>query len=97
MKKLSDISGQLDTMKRIIYMEDDGAPTEASLFERHTKWTITSSVEVERPGRQNPIDADLPVSADIAVIMYTSGSTGLPKVGSCISFMLLILLLLDIL
>lgn len=79
LKKLLDISGQLDTVRHVIYMEDDGVTTEASLIERHTKWTITSFVEVERLGRQNHTDADLPVSADIAVIMYTSGSTGLPK------------------
>ncbi|KAK1324014.1 hypothetical protein QJS10_CPA02g00499 [Acorus calamus] len=35
--------------------------------------------DVQRLGMESPIDADLPVSADIAVIMYTSGSTGLPK------------------
>lgn len=95
LKKLLDISGQLDTVRHVIYMEDDGVPTEASLIERHTKWTITSFVEVERLGRQNHTDADLPVSADIAVIMYTSGSTGLPKVGSSVYCILLILFFLD--
>ncbi|XP_077248832.1 long chain acyl-CoA synthetase 9 isoform X2 [Tasmannia lanceolata] len=79
LKKLLDISGQLDTVKRVIYMDDDGISTEASSLGRSTSWEITSFLDVERLGRENPVDADLPVSADIAVIMYTSGSTGLPK------------------
>ncbi|KAL6007653.1 Long chain acyl-CoA synthetase 9, chloroplastic [Asimina triloba] len=78
LKKLLDISGQLDTVKRIICIED-GVPTDASLVERNSTWTITSFVEVQRLGLENPKDADFPISADIAVIMYTSGSTGLPK------------------
>ncbi|XP_058087214.1 long chain acyl-CoA synthetase 9, chloroplastic [Magnolia sinica] len=79
LKKLLEISGQLDTVKRVIHMEDEGIPTDASLVGRNTSWTIASFVEVEKMGQENPTDADLPVSADIAVIMYTSGSTGLPK------------------
>ncbi|XAR55568.1 Long-chain-fatty-acid--CoA ligase [Bertholletia excelsa] len=73
LKKLLDISGQFDTVKRIVCMEDE-IP-----FERSTSWMIMSFSDVERLGRENPIDADLPLSADVAVIMYTSGSTGLPK------------------
>ncbi|XP_074263667.1 long chain acyl-CoA synthetase 9, chloroplastic [Silene latifolia] len=76
MKKLADISGQLDTVKRIICMDDEFF-SNVSLSERG--WTITSFADVEKLGRENPSDPDLPLSADIAVIMYTSGSTGLPK------------------
>ncbi|OMO59501.1 AMP-dependent synthetase/ligase [Corchorus capsularis] len=73
LKKLVNISGQLDTVKRVICMDDE-IPTSAS-----GRWTITSFADVERAGRENTIAADLPLSADVAVIMYTSGSTGLPK------------------
>lgn len=79
LKKLIDISGQLDMVKRVIYINEEGIVNEISLIEKNTSWTITSFVDVEKLGRENPVDSDLPVSADIAVIMYTSGSTGLPK------------------
>ncbi|KAF7114255.1 hypothetical protein RHSIM_RhsimUnG0092800 [Rhododendron simsii] len=78
LKKLLDISGQLDTVKRIVCMDDEMS-SNGSLIERGSSWTITSFSEVERLGQENPTEADLPLSADIAVIMYTSGSTGLPK------------------
>ncbi|XVE60331.1 hypothetical protein DITRI_Ditri05aG0120400 [Diplodiscus trichospermus] len=73
LKKLVNIGGQLDTVKHVICMDDE-IPTSAS-----GRWTITSFADVERVGHENPVDADLPHSADVAVIMYTSGSTGLPK------------------
>lgn len=76
MKKLVDISGQLDTVKRIICMDDEFSSS-VSLVEG--SWTVKSFAAVEKLGREYTADADLPLAADIAVIMYTSGSTGLPK------------------
>lgn len=73
LKKLVNISGQLDSVRRVICMDDE-IPTSAS-----GRWTITSFADVQRVGRESPVNADLPIKADVAVIMYTSGSTGLPK------------------
>ncbi|KAB2076579.1 hypothetical protein ERO13_A06G044700v2 [Gossypium hirsutum] len=73
LKKLVNISGQLDTVTRVICMDDE-FPSSAN-----GRWTISSFADVKSVGRASPVDADLPLSADVAVIMYTSGSTGLPK------------------
>lgn len=81
LKKLIDISGQLDTVKRVICMDVD-IPSNALSVQRSGHWKIITFADVLSHGQENPIDADFPASADIAVIMYTSGSTGLPKVRS---------------
>ncbi|CAH8356213.1 unnamed protein product [Eruca vesicaria subsp. sativa] len=73
LKKLMDISQQLETVKRVICMDDE-FPSEAS-----STWTTTSLGDVQKLGRETPVDPNFPLSADVAVIMYTSGSTGLPK------------------
>ncbi|KAL1100727.1 hypothetical protein V6Z11_D05G249600 [Gossypium hirsutum] len=73
LKKLVNISGQLDKIKHVICMDDE-IPTAVS-----GRWAVTSFADVQRTGYENPVDADLPIAADVAVIMYTSGSTGLPK------------------
>ncbi|KAH9756993.1 Long chain acyl-CoA synthetase 9 [Citrus sinensis] len=78
LKKLVDLSGQLDTVKHVICM-DANIPSAVSSVEQSGRWKITSFADVQILGRENPVDADYPVSADVAVIMYTSGSTGLPK------------------
>lgn len=80
LKKLVDISGQLVSVKRVIWIDDAGVSNGVSSEDSNTNWKIASFSEVKTLGRENPTEADLPASSDIAVIMYTSGSTGLPKV-----------------
>ncbi|CAH9112968.1 unnamed protein product [Cuscuta europaea] len=78
LKKLIDIGGQLDTVKRIIVMENDISLNESTVT-GNSSWVISSFFEVEKLGRENPVEPELPLASDVAVIMYTSGSTGLPK------------------
>lgn len=65
-------------MKHVICIDND-LPYDASSALHG--WKLTSFFDVERLGRENPVAANLPLSADVRVIMYTSGSTCLPKVS----------------
>jgi long-chain acyl-CoA synthetase len=84
LKKLIDISGQLDTVKRVVYINEEGISADVSVAQNNTTWIMESFEEVERLGNEAPVDANMPLSSDVAVIMYTSGSTGLPKV--CLTY-----------
>lgn len=72
-----DLSDKLGTVKRVIYMEDDDTVTSEPSMEGKV---IARFSHVEKLGKQSPAQPDMPRPSDIAVIMYTSGSTGMPKV-----------------
>lgn len=74
---MASVSSSLKTIKNVIYFEDDETATDSTNID---SWRVSSFSEVEKLGRNSPIQARLPVKEDIVVIMYTSGSTGLPKV-----------------
>lgn len=76
LKKVASVSSSLKTIKNVIYFEDDETATDSTNID---SWRVSSFSEVEKLGRNSPIQARLPIKEDIAVIMYTSGSTGLPK------------------
>ncbi|XP_058757631.1 long chain acyl-CoA synthetase 9, chloroplastic-like isoform X2 [Vicia villosa] len=85
LKSLVHILGQLDFVKHLICIDND-LPYDASSAQHG--WKLTSFFDVERLGRENPVAADLPLSADVPIIMYTSGSTCLPKVVWVLHFAL---------
>lgn len=81
MKKIANISGQLKTVKRIICMDNEFQPDASLASGSSSSWTVTSFLDLDKMGSDNPVEPNLPTSAEIAVIMYTSGSTGMPKVS----------------
>lgn len=83
LKKLSAVSSSLKTIKNVIYFENDGSEKDSGGI---SNWTVSSFSEVEKLGKRSPVDPSLPSQNGVAVIMYTSGSTGLPKVYT-MSFM----------
>lgn len=76
LKKLTAITSSLETLENVIYFDDD----DAGVPDNMGKLKVVSFSEVERLGKASPVPANLPSKNGIAVIMYTSGSTGLPKV-----------------
>lgn len=78
LKKIMDLSEQLSTVQRVIYMEDDTVTSEPFVDGK----TVACFSQVEKLGKQSPAQPEMPSPSDIAVIMYTSGSTGMPKVNS---------------
>lgn len=79
LRNLMTISSSLTTIENIIYFEDAGYETDFISSENMNKWKVTSFSEVIKLGMENPVVPSLPSSHSIAVVMYTSGSTGLPK------------------
>ncbi|KAL3624630.1 Long chain acyl-CoA synthetase 8 [Castilleja foliolosa] len=79
LKKLAAISSKLPTIRNVIYFDDENSTDGSSVSQEISNWKVSSFTEVEKLGKVNPAPPNLPIKEDIAVIMYTSGSTGLPK------------------
>lgn len=78
LKKLDAIKSKLSSIQNIIYFEDDSKEEDA-FSGSLSNWTIASFNEVEKLGKESPVEPSLPSKNSVAVVMYTSGSTGLPK------------------
>ncbi|KAM1059605.1 hypothetical protein TB1_023653 [Malus domestica] len=78
LKKLAAITSSLNTIQNVIYFEDEGS-SDASVSGSMGDLKVASFSEVEKLGQESHVPPSLPSKNDIAVIMYTSGSTGLPK------------------
>ncbi|KAH7283970.1 hypothetical protein KP509_34G033300 [Ceratopteris richardii] len=79
MNKILALGDRLQTVKRVIYMLDSEEKHEPLSIRPPTSWMVTSFEEVKSLGQNSLVQPDLPSAENIAVIMYTSGSTGLPK------------------
>ncbi|KAL1822074.1 hypothetical protein ACET3Z_008852 [Daucus carota] len=79
LKKLPAVSSRLKTIKNVIYFEDSDSTDDPKTYKDMSNWTMSSFSEVENLGKNNTPPYQKPNKSDIAVIMYTSGSTGLPK------------------
>ncbi|KAK8546723.1 hypothetical protein V6N12_027493 [Hibiscus sabdariffa] len=79
LKKLAAIRTSLKTITNIIYFEDDESANISDLYRSTSGWNVSSFHEIELLGERAPVAPKLPSKDSVAVIMYTSGSTGLPK------------------
>ncbi|CAM8888073.1 unnamed protein product [Rhodiola kirilowii] len=79
LRKLASISSSLKTIQHVIYFEDDGVSIDSSVLDGVSAWKVSSFSEIQKLGKENPVPPTLPSKTDAAIIMYTSGSTGLPK------------------
>ncbi|KAL8150957.1 hypothetical protein V2J09_020765 [Rumex salicifolius] len=78
-QKVAAIRSKLETLNHVIYFEEDEKLTDSSSSAGINGLKVSSFIAVEKLGEESPVDPRLPSDDDIAVIMYTSGSTGLPK------------------
>lgn len=75
--KFKRILPRLAEVKNIIYMEDQLKPTDTNDFKEGVRLIPFS--DVIKTGSDSQAELVSPKSDEIAIIMYTSGSTGVPK------------------
>lgn len=79
LKTLAAISSKITTIKNVIYFEDGETTNDLGLSASTSYWKVSSFSEVEELGKNSHVPPSLPTKNGIAVVMYTSGSTGQPK------------------
>jgi long-chain acyl-CoA synthetase len=77
MPKLRNILDKIPKVKTIVYFQDQLHKTDTKGFENIK---IVSYDKVLELGTKNKVQPVPPSKNDTAIIMYTSGSTGIPKV-----------------
>lgn len=78
MNKLEPIRSKVTSLQNIIYFEDD-SQEEHAFSEGLSNYTIASFGEFEKLWKESLVEPSLPSKNVVVVVMYTSGSTGLPK------------------
>ncbi|KAJ3093926.1 long-chain fatty acid-CoA ligase [Physocladia obscura] len=73
------VAGTVPTLKNIIYNGTPDSKILKNLKETHKHLTILSLAELHELGSKNPCEIVAPTKDDLALVMYTSGSTGPPK------------------
>jgi long-chain acyl-CoA synthetase len=76
LKTLVKVAGECPSLKHVVTM---GEPEQASLDKLPKSLFQVSLDDVAKLGARKPMDARPPKASDIAVLMYTSGTTGAPK------------------
>lgn len=76
MPKLKAILDKIPKIKTIVYFEDQLVKTDAKGFDKIQTISYKNVIDL---GKKNQIESVPPSKEDIAIIMYTSGSTGAPK------------------
>lgn len=76
MPKLKAVLDKIPKIKTIVYFEDQLEKTNTKGFEKIQTVAYKNVLEM---GDKNQIEPVPPSKEDIAIIMYTSGSTGYPK------------------
>ncbi|KAG6750166.1 hypothetical protein POTOM_047252 [Populus tomentosa] len=79
LKTLAAIISKITSIKNVIYFEDGETTNDLGLSAITSYWKVSSFSEVEELGKNSPVPPSLPTKNGIAVVMYTSGSTGQPK------------------
>ncbi|KAG5667921.1 hypothetical protein PVAND_015886 [Polypedilum vanderplanki] len=76
MPKIRNILKDIPNVHTVVYFEDQLHPTDVSGF---GNVRVVPYKEVVRKGSMNKFDQHSPHRDDTAILMYTSGSTGVPK------------------